>query len=318
MRNGYGWAAKIIGGLACVAMGAGLAQQAAAQDADLQSGALPAQTHVVERSKADPAPTLTPANLQVKEAGKPAHVTAWAPALSSGRGIELAFVIDNGLRTSLGNQLNDIRDFFHALPPGVAVMVGYMEFGKVVPATKGFTADREEAIAALRIPMGVPGGSASPYFCLSDLAKKWPSNNPNKARVVFMVTNGVDNYSGANPLDTTSPYVAAAIKDSQQAGLLVYSIYYSDVGIRGGGAQLSGQNYLLMTADATGAQTYWEGTGNPVSFKPFLEQFNGELGRIYEMQFMAHGSGLQPLKVTTDVKGVKLGAPDNVFVGAPE
>jgi hypothetical protein len=174
------------------------------------------------------------------------------------------------------------------------------------------------AVKALRLPRSIPGGSASPYFCLSDLVKKWPSSDPSKTRVVFMVTNGVDNYTGSNPLDQTSPYVAAAISDSQQAGVLVYSIYFTDQGIRGGAAAISGQSYLSMVADATGGETYWQGFGNPVSFKPFLDQFNGDMGRIFELQFMASGSGLKPVKIWTDVKGVKLGAPDSVYVGPPE
>ena len=57
---------------------------------------------------------------------------------------------------------------------------------------------------------------------------------------------------------------------------------------------------------------------SPVSFKPFLAVFNGEMERLYEMDFLAHGTGMMPLKVTTTMKGVKVTAPEQVFVGAPE
>jgi len=284
---------------------------------NLESGGLPVHTYVTVRSKADPPPPVTAENLQVKEAGKPAQVTGLSPVLNGGKGIELAFVIDDSLRANVSAQFNDIRAFFKTLPPGVDVFVGYMENGRVLPATPGFTTDHEVADKALRIPMGVPGGNASPYFCLSDLVKSWPSRGTGKARVVFMVTNGVDNYTGINPLNDDSPYVDAAIRDAQKADVLVYSLYFSDQGLDGRGS-FSGQNYLSKVAQSTGAQTYYEGTGNPVSFAPFLNQFSGDLARLYELKFLAHGSGLQTLKVSTDMKGVKLGSPDMVYVGEPE
>jgi len=316
MRNGTKYFQQILCGLAGFCAILAIAPSASAQD--MQSGGLPARTYIVTRSKATPAPPLAADNVQVKENYKPAPVTALTPVLSSGQGIEMAFILDDSLRGSVSLQLNDIRDFFKTLPPGVSVFVGYMQNGTVFPATKGFVMDSEVASKALRITIGSPGGNASPYFCLSELVKNWPSNDRRKARVVFMVTNGVDNYTGINPLDQTSPYVDAAIHDAQRAGVLVYSLYYTDRGVGGRYASFSGQSYLQKVADETGGQSYFEGTGNPVSFAPFLKQFNGDLARIYELRFTASKAGLQPLKVTTDVKGIKLGAPDNVYVIQPE
>jgi hypothetical protein len=294
----------------------GLAGVAMAQS--MESGGLPAKTYVAVRSKADPAPPVAATDVQMKEAGKPVQVTALSPALKAGKGIELAFVVDDSLRGNVANQFNDIKAFFRALPPGVDVFVGYMQNGHVVAETQGFTNDREALVKALRIPMGVPGGNASPYFCVSDLVKNWPAKRDGKARLLFMVTNGVDNYTGDNPLNQDSPYVDDAIKDAQKAGVLVYSLYFADQGVGGGRASFSGQGYLQKTSQETGGVAYYQGSFNPVSFAPYLSQFNGELLRIFELDFMAHSSGLHPIKVTTDVKGVKLGAPDQVYVGEPE
>jgi len=305
----------VFGVLAVVFAASAAAPTAFAQD--MQSGALPGRTYIVTRSKADPAPPLTTADLQVKEASKPAQVVSLNPVLSSGRGIELAFVLDDSLRSSVALQLNDIRAFFKTLPPGVSVFVGYMQNGSVTPATRGFV-DPATAAHSLRVTMGTPGGNASPYFCLSDLAKNWPSNDRSKARVVFAVTNGVDNYTGINPMDQTSPYVDTAIHDAQRNHVMLYSIYFTDRGVGGGLASYSGQSYLQKIAEQTGAKAYFEGTGNPVSFEPFLKEFNGELGRIYELTILGTKTGLQPLKVTTGVKGIKLGVPDNVFIQQPE
>jgi len=280
---------------------------------------LPGRALVVEQAGKDElTPMLTASDLVVKVNGKAAEVTAWRPVVAEGADIELAVVIDDSLHPSEANQYGDVREFLKGLPPSVRVLVGYMENGRVVVETKGFTTDREAAGKALRIPHGTPGGNASPYFCIQDLVARWPSRDGQAARVAMLITNGVDNYTGANPLDQSSPYVERAIHDAQKAGVMLYSIYANDVGVGGGGAALSGQNYLLMAARGTGAQAYYEGTMSPVSFKPFLAQFNGELERLYEMDFLAHGSGLMPLKVTTTMKGVKVNAPEQVFVLPPE
>jgi len=71
-------------------------------------------------------------------------------------------------------------------------------------------------------------------------------------------------------------------------------------------------------AEETGGTTYYEGSFSPVSFAPFLKQFDGDLNRLFELKFLSPKSGLQSIKLSTDVKGVKLSAPDQVFVGEPE
>lgn len=306
----------ITSGLALLVALTGLISTAVAQD--MESGGLPAHTYVTVHSKADPGPAVTKANLQLKEAGKPVQITGWSQVESSGKGIELAFVIDDSLRGTAGVQFNDVKTFFQALPPGIQVFVGYMQNGHVAAATQGFTSDRTAAIQALRIPMGIPGGNASPYFCISDFVHRWPSKNNGKTRVLFTVTNGVDNYTGTSPLDMNSPYVDDAIRDAQKAGVLVYSLYYPDNGLRGGRGALSGQGYLNKMAEETGGISYYQGTFTPVSFEPYLKQFYGDLGRLYELRFLSPKNGLQPIKLSTDVHGVKLIAPEQVFVGEPE
>src|SRR5260370_9587248 len=137
--------------------------------------------------------------------------------------------------------------------------------------------------------MGLRGASASPYFCLSDFVKNWPSNAEtqsgpqsqqptHKARIVLMITNGVDPYNGSTSItNQDSPYVAAAVTDAQRAGVPVYSIYYGDVGFRGGRGSFSGQTYLLQVAQGTGGAAYYQDTGSPTSLLPFLKQLQHAL-----------------------------------------
>jgi len=176
--------------------------------------------------------------------------------------------------------------------------------------------------------MGLAGASASPYFCLSDFVKNWPSNAENqsgassqqpthKARIVLMITNGVDPYNGSTSiLNQDSPYVASAITDAQRAGVPVYSIYYGDTGFRRGRGSFSGQSYLLQVAQGTGGTTYYQGTGNPVSLIPFLKQFQNALAETYVATFPVDANKkLVSLKLSTTLPRTKVNAPQQVRPG---
>ncbi|MEO6924273.1 MAG: hypothetical protein ABI142_10640, partial [Bryocella sp.] len=154
---------------------------------------------------------------------------------------QIVILIDDGLRSSFSLQLDDMSKFIASLPAGTPVMIGYMQNGNVVSPTRGFTTDHRAAVDALRIPFGSPGISASPYFCLSELVKNWPTNYPGP-RFVLMVTNGVDPYNGRPSLfNQNSPYVQQAQEDAQRAGVAVYSIYFGNAGMGGGAVNYSGQ-----------------------------------------------------------------------------
>ncbi len=81
-------------------------------------------------------------------------------------GTQIAILIDDGLRTAFGSEMNNVRNFLNNLPQGTEVFVGYMQNGRVVPAgdIAGFTTDRAAVGKSLHLPMGLRGASASPYF----------------------------------------------------------------------------------------------------------------------------------------------------------
>jgi hypothetical protein len=245
-------------------------------------------------------------------------------------GAQVALLIDDGLRTSIGGELNNLKAFITSLPQGTEVFVGFMQNGRVVSANDmpGFTADRTAAAQSLRLPMGIRGASASPYFCLSDFVKNWPSEAEDqsgpqshqfthKARIVLMITNGVDPYNGSTSItNQDSPYVAAAVTDAQRAGVPVYSIYYNDAGFRGGRGSFSGQSYLLQVAQGTGGQAYYQGTGSPVSLIPFLKQFQNALAETYVATFPVEGNKKTvTLKASTTLPKTKVNAPQEVRPG---
>jgi hypothetical protein len=290
-----------------------------------QEGGTPTQALIAYDSKT-PA-TLTAANVGLKVDNRNTTIANLAPIRAGGT--QVALLIDDGLRTSVGRELNNLRAFVTSLPPGTEIFIGYMQNGRVVPAGNldGFTTDHAAAAEGLHIPAGVPGISASPYFCLSDFVKNWPGDAEgasvaqqqpsHKARIVLMITNGVDPYNGSTSiLNQDSPYVSAAVTDAQRAGVPVYSIYFSDAGFRGGRGSFSGQSYLSQLAQGTGGIAFYLGTGNPVSLAPFLNQFKGALAETYVATFpVEENKKMVSLKLSTTLAKTKLRGPDQIRPG---
>jgi hypothetical protein len=274
------------------------------------------QALVAVDSKSDQMPTISNVSLAVN--GKKEQLTGWTQVPPTGA--QIAVLIDDGLRESVGRELNDLRAFANSLPQGTELLIGYMRNGIVIDE-QPFTTDHAAAAARFRLPMGTPGISASPYFCLSEFVKHWPSNRP-AARFVMMITNGVDPYNGSTSiLNQDSPYVTAATEDAQRAGVAVYSIYFADSGFRGRRGSFSGQSYLAQVAEGTGAVSYWQGLGNPVSMVPFLNDFKRSISETYVATFQASPQGKNSLvrvKATTDLHGVKLRTPAEVRAGNME
>ena len=140
-------------------------------------------------------------------------------------------------------QLKEVKHFIQSLPPNVQVLVGYMQNG-TVRHEGGFTTNHEAAASKCASRFRLPGVSASPYFCLSEFVKHWPGQG-NAARMVLMITNGVDPYNGSvSPLNQDSPYVQAAQNDASVPG---WRCTRSTTGMPvsvADAASFSGQSYL--------------------------------------------------------------------------
>jgi hypothetical protein len=236
---------------------------------------------------------ITAESLKVTVNDHPQPLTAWTRLQPANA--QVALLIDGGLRQSFGREIDNLGNFVRTLSPGVEVLVGYMQYGHVATA-QNFTADHELAASTLRLPEGMAEMSASPYICISDFVKNWPGPAAaHKARFILTITNGVDPYNGSTSImNQGSPYVDDAIKQAQRAGVAVYAIYFADAGIVGGMADNSGQNYLSQMTHATGGISYWEGVGNPVSTRPFLQQFQHSIAESYIATFNAPAMGNDP------------------------
>src|SRR5580704_10903398 len=304
-----------IGGFA-LAMGICIAMQGAFRTSAAQETSTGRAVVTVETKAAEGVTTIPKQSVSVYENRKLQDVSGWTPLRGARSGLQLVILLDDSSRGNLGLQLNDIRDFLNGLPPTAQVAIGYMRNG-TPNLVQNFTNDHAQAAKALRLPQGIAGANGSPYFCLSDLVKRWPGGNNDVRREVIMVTDGVDRYSGGR-FDPENPYVRAATSDAQKAGVIVYSIYYRGAGRFDRSALVTdgGQNYLTQVSGDTGGKVYLEGFGNPVSFAPFLSDIQRKLQNQYELTFVSTAKpGLQNIRVKTSQPNTTLQWPARIPIG---
>lgn len=280
------------------------------------AGAAPTRLIVtVEPKHGQNVPVINKEEVMVYEGHDRDNVTDWTPAQGDHAALEFFILIDDSSSASLGSQLEDIRQFINGQPPTTLIGVAYMQNG-IARVVQNLTADHAAAAKALRLPMGIGGANASPYFSLSDLAKRWPASNARHE--VLMVTDGEDRYYGTG--DLQDPYLQEAIDDASRAGIVVSAIYNPDVGHFGHSYWQSywGQLYLSQVADQTGGEAYYIGfSGAPVSFSPYLEDLSRRLLHQYWLAFIPKTekkSGWHNIRLSTEVPNVDLISAHRIYV----
>ena len=291
---------------------------AAAQQAP-SAGGIPVHILVtVEPKHGSNVPVITRDDVMVHQGKDRDQVTDWTPAQGDRAALELFILIDDDANTSLGSQLEDIRQFINAQSSTTKIGVAYMQNG-IARVAQEPTSDHAQAAKALRLPMGAGGANASPYFSLNDLVKKWPTGA--ERREVLMVSDGIDRYYGEGDLE--DPYLQAALDDAGKAGIVVSAIYTPGVGHYGHSYWQNywGQIYLSQLADKTGGEAYYIGfTGAPVTFAPYLDDVARRLEHQYFLGFLAKPekkSGWQQIRLSTEVPNVDLVSAGRVYV-SPE
>jgi hypothetical protein len=257
-------------------------------------------------------PDIMQDDVSVEVNKQPARVDKWVPLRGDEAALQLFIVIDDGADTDLGLQFASLKNFINAQPATTEIGLAYMRNGSALIVAP-MTADRAAVGKAIRLPIAEPGISASPYMAVSDLVKKWPAAGAR--REMLLITSGIDPWS---PPDPQNPYLQKAIADSQRAGILVHSIYYTGAGHLGHSYFRSnwGQNYLSELGDETGGEAYWQGLGSPVSFDPFLRDLAQRLKNQYLLTVAAHDgkAGLQPVRVSAIHAKVSLVAASRINV----
>jgi hypothetical protein len=291
-------------------------QLAAAQESASATGPAANLVVTVEARHGSNIPDVTRDDVMVYEGRDRDRVTGWLPLQGDHAGLEFFIMLDDSSNVTLGSQLEDIRQFINAQPPTTKIGVAYMANG-IAQVVQNLTSDHALTAKALRLPFGNPGASASPYFSLGDLIKRWPAGD--ERREVLMITDGIDRYWGSGP---DNAYVDTVIEQAQRAGVIVYSIYTPGVGHYGHSYWRTywGQNYLSQLSDETGGESYYLiGPAPPVSFAPYMEDITRKLNHQYLLTFMAKPqkkAGMQRVKVHTEVPNAELVSADRVYVPA--
>ncbi len=274
----------------------------------------------VEPKHGDEIPTIMQQDMMVYQGHDREPVTNWVPAKGNRAGLALAILIDDSAGLSLGTQINDIRTFIGQQAPTTLVAVGYMHNGTVGLA-QNFTQDHMAAAKSLRLAQGFSGVDDSPYLSISDLIKRWPSNDAIHRREILAITSGIDSvYMGSFP----NPYTNTAVQDAQCGGVLVYSIYMPSAGHFGHSYYRSywGQNYLSELSEMTGGESYYLlGPQAPVAFAPYLNRLNRQLANQFLLTFLAKPqkkAEIESVKLTSEIHSVDFVHAQRVCVPASQ
>lgn len=227
--------------------------------------------------------------LIVREDGEEQRILS-IRGLSATAPLSFAVLIQDDVVSSIGNEIRAIADFIRRLPRGSRVMVGYITRGSLQVRQK-FTTDLERAAGALRIPIGSPSAAPlSPYLEILEALRRFESL-PAGRRAMLVVSDGLDTRSG---FDFSSPAssldLQRAIKEAQRRSVAIYSFYAPTVTATGGSHSIlvnHAQGSLQTLSSETGGRAFFQGTGAPVSFDPFLRELGGDLTRQLAITYLS-------------------------------
>jgi hypothetical protein len=274
-------------------------------------------------------PLINGANLTVYQNRARAKITDSVPLRGDRAGLELFLLLDDSPNVNQRTQIEDIRRFILAQPRTTKIGIAYMQTGGS-RIEQGLTTDHALAAEALHLPLARLASSANPYLALSGLMENWPVSE--NRREILTISNGIDALGDAN-VGQYDGYVDSAIDKAQRAGIIVFTIATSrensDLSRRPDeprvpgsdfprqGAADYGKNFLARIAEETGGETYHYPSA--VSFAPYLDDLNRRLDGQYLVTFLAESkddSGMQSVKVSTDIPHTKLVSAKKVYVAA--
>jgi hypothetical protein len=253
-------------------------------------------------------PIVTKDNVQLFLNKERTQVADWR----HGEKLYLAVLIDDSLDSDIANQWGDLKAFFAGQPDTTYISVAYARNGTAMLA-QDFTNDHELAAKALRLPLGGGGAFSSPYLALLDLLKRWPSSADRRS--ILLISSGIDYFRG--DFGTLDPDLDSTISRAQKQNINIWTIYAPDAGHRARGFFLAfrAQSNLSQLSDETGAESYYLGTGAPVTLKPYFDELSTHLNNQYLLTFKANGGTKGRFE---RVRVVATELPSVEFLAAPQ
>jgi VWFA-related protein len=226
----------------------------------------------------------------------------------------IAILIQDDLVSSVSLEIKALREFIARLPKGSRVMIGYIRSGSLEVRQK-FTTDLEKAASVLRTPLGV--ASAAPYNPYVEVLEGLGrfDSQPAGRRSMLIISDGLDTSRGIDSSDPgQSVDLQRAINQAQRRSVAVYSFYAPSVALASSSNQVlvgNGQSSLERLATETGGKAFFQGTGAPVSFNPYLSELSACLDRQIALTYLStHANkGFHRLQIRSLTAAVELTYP---------
>ncbi len=313
----------IVAGLVALGLTGVMGQSSSRQSAVMQSPAVSS----ANRARGDARPMTIPLSIRVKgvtkpetelqmidltvtEDGDPQTILS-IRAIGSNSPLTLALLIQDDLVSSIGNEIKPLAEFIRRLPRGSRVLVGYLRTGSLQVRQK-FTADLERAAKALRSPLGLASAAPyNPYVEVVEAIRRFESQ-PSGRRAILLVSDGVDISRGTDAVTMSqSVDLERAINDAQRRSIAVYTFYAPSVMTQSQILSAAGQSSLLRLSGETGGRAFFQGTGAPVSFDPFIRELSLALDKQIALTYLSTHTerGFHRIRVRSSSPGVEVDHP---------
>ncbi|MGH9898389.1 MAG: hypothetical protein ACRD63_00330 [Pyrinomonadaceae bacterium] len=251
-------------------------------------------------------------DLAVSEDGQPRQNLSIRTATDSP--LSLAILVQDDLVSSIGNEIKPLASFIRALPSDSRVLIGTLGIGSLRVRQK-FTKDLNRASSALRIPLGSASSAPyNPYVEVVEALRRFDSQ-PVGRRAILLISDGVDVSRGLSESSPTQSIdLQRAIAESQRRGVAIYSFYAPTAGLTSGNNSFlisNGQSSLARLSDETGGKAFFQGTGQPVSFDPFIRELQDTLYSQIALTFLStsENNGFHRLEVSLNAPDMELRYP---------
>jgi VWFA-related protein len=250
-------------------------------------------------------------DLTVSEDGDPQTILS-IRGMGTNSPITLALLIQEDLVPSVANETKALQEFIRRLPRGSRVMIGYLRTGSLLVKQK-FTTDLEKAASSLRPPAGFASvGPYNPYVEVIEGLKRFDAQ-PLGRRAILLISDGLDISRGVDSsAPTQSLDLQRAITQAQRRSVAIYGFYAPTLAAEGNIFLTSNaQSSLLKLSTETGGHAFFQGTGVPVSFDPFIRDLDTALNRQAALTFLSTHlkKGFHRIEVKSSTPGVKVAYP---------